>query len=206
MVHPTVVYWLISEKRLSTLFKDYPHSATTWVIAKTNYTRWKKEDMKNTYCLILVGLWSWCCHCPQRPWLGWPRNSAYYYYYYYYYTRGDVKELFPQKAPDSSAEELYQTLKEQLSWTLLEHRNRRKSSKFFLWSEHSIDTKTCQRKQHTHTSTLDTSLIYLKKILKLYWASLGAQRVKNLPAMQVRPLGWEDLLEKGMATHSNILA
>ena len=32
--------------------------------------------------------------------------------------------------------------------------------------------------------------------------------VKNLPAMQqtwVRSLGWEDLLEKGMATHSSIL-
>ena len=35
-----------------------------------------------------------------------------------------------------------------------------------------------------------------------------AQTVKNLPAMgdQVRSLGWEDLLEKGMATHSSILA
>ena len=33
--------------------------------------------------------------------------------------------------------------------------------------------------------------------------------VKNLPATQetwVQSLGWEDLLEKGMATHSNILA
>ena len=33
--------------------------------------------------------------------------------------------------------------------------------------------------------------------------------VKNLPAMQetqVRSLGWEDPLEKGMATHSCILA
>jgi len=33
--------------------------------------------------------------------------------------------------------------------------------------------------------------------------------VKNLPAMQetqVLSLGWEDLLEKGMATPSNILA
>ena len=42
-----------------------------------------------------------------------------------------------------------------------------------------------------------------------YWASLVAQIVKNLPAMQetrVQSLGWEDLLEKGMATHSSILA
>ena len=36
-----------------------------------------------------------------------------------------------------------------------------------------------------------------------------AQTVKNLPAMQetrVRSLGWEDPLEKGVATHSSILA
>ena len=35
------------------------------------------------------------------------------------------------------------------------------------------------------------------------------QSVKNLPAVQesqVRSLGWEDPLEKGMATHSNNLA
>ena len=41
------------------------------------------------------------------------------------------------------------------------------------------------------------------------WASLGTQLVKNLPAKQetwVRYLGWEDTLEKGMATHSCILA
>ena len=38
---------------------------------------------------------------------------------------------------------------------------------------------------------------------------LVAQTVKNLPAMQeiwVQSLGWEDPLEKGMATLSNILA
>ena len=41
------------------------------------------------------------------------------------------------------------------------------------------------------------------------WASLVAQLVKNLPAMQenwFRPLGWEDPLEKGKATHSSMLA
>ena len=40
-------------------------------------------------------------------------------------------------------------------------------------------------------------------------ASLIAQLVKNLPAVQetwVRFLGWEDPLEKEMATHSSILA
>ena len=41
------------------------------------------------------------------------------------------------------------------------------------------------------------------------WASLVAQSVKILPAVQethVRSLGWEDLLEKEMATHSSMLA
>ena len=40
-------------------------------------------------------------------------------------------------------------------------------------------------------------------------ASLVAQMVKNLPAMQdtqVRSLSWEDPLEKEMATHSSILS
>ena len=39
--------------------------------------------------------------------------------------------------------------------------------------------------------------------------SLLAQIVKNLPATQeswVQSLGWEDPLEKGMATYSSILA
>ena len=40
-------------------------------------------------------------------------------------------------------------------------------------------------------------------------ASLVAQRLKRLPPMQetrVRSLGWEDPLEKEMATHASILA
>ena len=44
--------------------------------------------------------------------------------------------------------------------------------------------------------------------LQYSWASLLAQMVRNLPAMQetwVQSLGWEDPLEKGMATHSNVL-
>ena len=44
---------------------------------------------------------------------------------------------------------------------------------------------------------------------KVVRASLVAQPVKNLPTMQetrVRSLGWEDALEKGMTTHSSILA
>ena len=60
-------------------------------------------------------------------------------------------------------------------------------------------------------------LQYLVRILKFYflytydvWASLMAQMVKRLPAVQettgVRSLGWEDPLEKEMATHSSTLA
>ena len=45
--------------------------------------------------------------------------------------------------------------------------------------------------------------------LQYSWASLVAQLVKNPPTMRetwVRSLGWEDLLEKGKATYSGILA
>ena len=41
-----------------------------------------------------------------------------------------------------------------------------------------------------------------------FWTSLVAQLVKKPPAMWetwVQSLGWEDPLEKGRATHSNIL-
>ena len=41
------------------------------------------------------------------------------------------------------------------------------------------------------------------------WASLVAQMIKNLPAMQetwVQLLGWEDPPEEGMTTHSSVLA
>ena len=44
--------------------------------------------------------------------------------------------------------------------------------------------------------------------LQYSWSSLVAQMVKNPPAMQetwVQSLGWEDPLEKGMATHCSIL-
>ena len=49
--------------------------------------------------------------------------------------------------------------------------------------------------------------VHLK--LSQHWVSLVAKMVKNLPAMQEtrdRSLGQEDPLEKGMATHSGILA
>ena len=48
-----------------------------------------------------------------------------------------------------------------------------------------------------------------RAIWLILWSSLVAQMVKKLPVMQetgVRSLGHEDPLEKGMATHSSILA
>ena len=57
---------------------------------------------------------------------------------------------------------------------------------------------------------------YLKFSLDIYFNFLGvsmtslvAQMVKHPPTLwetRVQSLGWEDLLEKGMATHSSILA
>ena len=58
---------------------------------------------------------------------------------------------------------------------------------------------------HTHTHIYTHTYIHTQ-------ASLVAQGVKNLPAMQetqetwVQFLGWEDPLEKEMTTHSSILA
>ena len=46
-------------------------------------------------------------------------------------------------------------------------------------------------------------------IIPIIWASLVARTVKNPAAVQetwVLSLGWKDLLEKEMATHSSILA
>ena len=45
--------------------------------------------------------------------------------------------------------------------------------------------------------------------LSYQWASLVAQMIKNLPTVwetQIKFLVWEDVLEKGVATHSSILA
>ena len=52
-------------------------------------------------------------------------------------------------------------------------------------------------------------MVGIRGFYTLCWASLVAQMVENLPSEQeswVRSLGREDPLEKGMATHSNILA
>ena len=57
--------------------------------------------------------------------------------------------------------------------------------------------------------SINPSNEYSRLISFRIWASLVAQRVKHLPAVLetwIRSLGWEDPLEKEMATHSSILA
>ena len=64
----------------------------------------------------------------------------------------------------------------------------------YWWALNVIRTLVIERK---HLSTVEEK------------ASLVAQTVKNLPAMKetwVQSLGQEDPLEKGMSTHSSILA
>ena len=62
---------------------------------------------------------------------------------------------------------------------------------------------------------MDLEIITLSEVIQRktnivsLMASLVAQMVKNLPTVWetwVRFLGWEDPLEKGMATHSTILS
>ena len=65
--------------------------------------------------------------------------------------------------------------------------------------KHSSEPNTCQEPHPGNVGK--TSFLFL--------ASLVAHMIKNLPAMQDTwgpSLGWEDPLEKGMATHPNILA
>ena len=61
----------------------------------------------------------------------------------------------------------------------------------------------------THSTKYMLLIWGISCFLSLLWASHMAQIVKYLPAIQetwVQSLGWEDPLEKGMATPSSILA
>ena len=64
--------------------------------------------------------------------------------------------------------------------------------------------------QRDHYNHLDSASEMPIKVMQMKTgASLMAQMVKRLPTMRktrVRSLGWEDPLEKEMATHSSILA
>ena len=59
------------------------------------------------------------------------------------------------------------------------------------------------------TLSVNWFLISTIQVSTVRQASLVAQTVKNKPLMRetwVQSLGWEDPLEKGMATHFSILA
>ena len=67
----------------------------------------------------------------------------------------------------------------------------------------------CLSVSHTHTHTHPHTPYTYTICSHISGPSLVAQSVKALPAMQetwVRSLGWEDPLEKEIATHSSILA
>ena len=56
--------------------------------------------------------------------------------------------------------------------------------------------------------TINISMGEICSLVNFNWDSVVAQRLKPLPAMRetrVRSLGWDDPLEKEMATHSSIL-
>ena len=64
-------------------------------------------------------------------------------------------------------------------------------------------------KNHANTTLNEQQAEKSTLVLYTCQASLVAQMVKRLPTKretQVRSLGWEDPLEKEMATHSNSLA
>ena len=71
-------------------------------------------------------------------------------------------------------------------------------SQMLRWSLESsslVGNSTCVRRLYQY--------IFFKYFRLSWWL-----RVKNLPSMQdtwVQSLGWEDLLEEGMATHSSVL-
>ena len=66
------------------------------------------------------------------------------------------------------------------------------------------------KKELNHYETFKGETIFKMYFSKLrYGVSLVAQTVRNPPAMQetqVHSLGWEDPPEKGMTSHSSILA
>ena len=88
------------------------------------------------------------------------------------------------------------------------------------WGAQDIVQESSQKTVHTNIysgfSFVELSIIFiLSHIFKIksqyvsFWASLMAQTIKHLSAMQetqIWSLGWEDSLEKEMATHSSILA
>ena len=92
------------------------------------------------------------------------------------------------------------------------HRRRILYPLSYLGSPHThthTDTHTLHTLVYIHTHTYICIYTHIPIYIHIHLASLVAQWVMNLPAMQetwVRSQGWEAPLEKEMATHSRILA
>ena len=81
--------------------------------------------------------------------------------------------------------------------------------KNFDWKKQSVFVGNTQQFWLLHRKSRQCLLLLLYDVSIANVASLIAQLVKNPPAMRetwVQSPGWEDLLEKGKATHSSILA
>ena len=78
-----------------------------------------------------------------------------------------------------------------------------------VWQYQSYKGYEWQQLLKNAGGSVDWNNHFGRKLGNIQGASLVAQTVKNMPAVQetwVWSLGWEDPLEKGMATHSSILA
>ena len=78
-----------------------------------------------------------------------------------------------------------------------------------IWKITWISVQVLQNSWNLKCVYFDRKVTSISYLVVIFLASLVAQRIKRLPAMQetrVRSLGWEDPLEKEMATHSSILA
>jgi len=80
---------------------------------------------------------------------------------------------------------------------------------FIVQQKQTQHNKAYSSKKISHGDNIWQKKIVNISLITLYGTSLVAQTVKNLPAMQetqIWSLGQEDPLEKGIATHSSILA
>ena len=83
-----------------------------------------------------------------------------------------------------------------------------KQKRTFYWTRMGFLSILSNMKRGKKQGCDKWNILDINAALHLLGASLVAQRIKSLPAMQdtrVRSLGWEDPLEKEMATHSSIL-